>query len=235
MKLLAVETSSNACSVALQIDDTIMQQHVVEARAHTRLLVPMITSLLGEARLEANELDALVLGNGPGSFIGMRIGASVVQGLAYSSGLKIIPVSSLAAIAADVFAHHQTSHVAVAQDARMSEVYLGCFVRGDDELPVLLAKEKIHKIQKIDALCAAGDIQWYTAGAAWQRYPELAARQKAQLINDAQTRVIEFPRARYLLGLAAAKLLAGEAIAPEELQPAYLRTQVATPPQPVSG
>ena len=103
MKLLAIETSSLACSVALQVDEDIQERHVVEAKAHTRILLPMINTLLGDAGLIVSDLDALVLGNGPGSFIGMRIGASVAQGLAFAAGLNIIPISSLAAVAAEVF------------------------------------------------------------------------------------------------------------------------------------
>lgn len=231
MKLLAVETSSNACSVALQTDETIRDRHVVEAKAHTRLLLPMIIALLDAAGLKASELDALVLGNGPGSFIGMRIGASVVQGLAFSAGLKIIPVSSLAAVAADVFAGHRASHVAVAQDARMHEVYLGCFARVAADLPALLGVEEIQGMHAIDALHRESDIQWFSAGAGWQRYPELAAAQNTALTPVPDS---DFPRARHLLGLAAAKFVAGEAIPPEDLQPAYLRKQVATPPQPAT-
>ena len=86
--LLAIDTSSNACSVALQSGDDIAEKHVVEARAHTKILLPMITDLFQETGIMAAELDAVVLGNGPGSFIGMRIGASVAQGIAYGAGLK---------------------------------------------------------------------------------------------------------------------------------------------------
>ena len=84
MKLLAIETSSTACSVALQIEDVISERHVEEPKAHTRILLPMITGLLDQQRMNVADLDALVLGNGPGSFIGMRIGAWVVQGLAFA-------------------------------------------------------------------------------------------------------------------------------------------------------
>ena len=136
MKLLAIETSSLACSVALQVDEDIQEKHVVEAKAHTRILLPMINTLLGDAGLIVSDLDALVLGNGPGSFIGMRIGASVAQGLAFAAGLNIIPVSSLAAVAAEVFLGHDETHVAIAQDARMNQIYLGCFERDEAGLPV---------------------------------------------------------------------------------------------------
>ena len=131
MNLLAIDTSSVACSVALQHEGKVSERHEEQAREHTRLLVPMIRELLQESSVELTDLDAIVLGNGPGSFIGMRIAASVAQGLAFGSGLNIVPVSSLAAIAAQVFREHDADEVVVTQDAHMSEVYLGIFRRGD--------------------------------------------------------------------------------------------------------
>ena len=103
MKLLALDTSSIACSVALGYGDQVWARHEEQPREHTRLLVPMIHGVLEEAGVQLQDLDAIVLGNGPGSFIGMRIAASVAQGLAHGSGLGIVPVSSLACVAAAVF------------------------------------------------------------------------------------------------------------------------------------
>ena len=100
MKLLALDTSSLACSVALEVDGTVIDRHEEQARAHTRLIMPMIRDQLEETSIRPEDLDAIVLGNGPGSFIGMRIAASVAQGLAHGAGLGIVPVSSLAAVAA---------------------------------------------------------------------------------------------------------------------------------------
>ena len=94
MNLLGIDTSSLACSVALQHGDDIIERHEEQAREHTRLLVPMIRAVLEEAGLSTAGLDAIVLGNGPGSFIGMRIAASVAQGLAHGAGIAIVPVSS---------------------------------------------------------------------------------------------------------------------------------------------
>ena len=94
MRLLAIETSSEACSVALQDGEVIREQHRIEPREHTRILLPMIRQLLDESGLVAKDLDAVVLGNGPGSFIGMRISASVAQGLCFGAGLPLVPVSS---------------------------------------------------------------------------------------------------------------------------------------------
>lgn len=226
MKLLAVETSSIACSVALQVGEEMQQRHVVEAKAHTRILLPMIRTLLGEANLQVGDLDALVVGNGPGSFIGMRIGASVVQGLAFAAGLNIIPISSLAAIAAEVFRNHDGTHVAVTQDARMTQVYLGCFVRGDADLPVPLGKECIHDVNDIGMLEGYRDVPWLAAGAGWQQYPSLIASQNAEVTAVPD---ILLPRASHLLGIAHHLYDSGQSIPPEQLQPAYLRDQVAVP------
>ncbi len=135
MNLLAIDTSSPACSVALQAGGDVSDRHEERDREHTRLLTPMIRDLLAEAGLSMPQLDAIVLGNGPGSFIGMRIAASVAQGLAHGAGIDIVPVSSLAAVAAEVFSASDADEVIVAQDAHMNEVYLGAFRRGADNLP----------------------------------------------------------------------------------------------------
>ena len=227
MKLLAIETSSLACSVALQVDEDIQEKHVVEAKAHTRILLPMINTLLGDAGLIVSDLDALVLGNGPGSFIGMRIGASVAQGLAFAAGLNIIPISSLAAVAAEVFLGHDETHVAIAQDARMNQIYLGCFERDEAGLPVPVGAERIHDLVKIATLAEYHNVSWLAAGAAWQRHPSLAALQD---VDITQVPDIVLPRAAHLMGMAKKAFKSGRSIAPELLQPAYLRDEVAVPP-----
>ena len=102
LKLLGIDTSSIACSVALSDGESIFERHVEQPRKHTELVLPMIKEVLSESKSELADLDAIVLGNGPGSFIGMRIAASVSQGLAHGTSLDIIPVSSLSAVAAEV-------------------------------------------------------------------------------------------------------------------------------------
>jgi tRNA threonylcarbamoyladenosine biosynthesis protein TsaB len=228
MKLLAIETSSLACSVALQVGEGIQEQHVVEAKAHTRILLPMIKTLLGDAGLNVSDLDALVIGNGPGSFIGMRIGASVVQGLAFAAGVNIIPVSSLAAVAAEVFLKHDETHVAVTQDARVNQVYLGCFVRNEAGLPVPVGVERIHDIRRIASLSDHRNVAWLAAGEGWRKYPSLASMQSVELTELPD---ILLPRAIHLLGIARDLFESGRSIPPEQLQPAYLRDEVAVPPK----
>jgi tRNA threonylcarbamoyladenosine biosynthesis protein TsaB len=223
MKLLAIDTSSDACSVALQVGENISEKHVVEPRAHTRILVPMIDELLRGAGIELAELDALVLGNGPGSFIGMRIGASVAQGICYGAGLKIIPVSSLAAIAAEAIEAHGVDQVLVAQDARMHEVYLGRYQSDADGLPLASGDEEIRGIGIFDDL---GD-NYVAAGGAWQKFPELLDVNRAWISRFVD---VEVPRARHLLRSGASSLENGGSIAPDALRPSYIRVKVAESP-----
>ena len=229
MKLLAIDTSSLACSVALQIDDDVFERHEERAREHTRLLTPMIRDVLAEGGCALPELDGIVLGNGPGSFIGMRIAASVAQGLAHGAGLLIVPVSSLAAIAAQVFAETEARQVVVAQDAHMNEVYLGGYLRGDADLPEPMFDERLHghmPIAELDRNGASGRI---AAGAGWQRYPELTSLNEQQFEHFSD---ILHPRARFLLAIGAAALRLGHSVDPEDLVPAYLRHKVAEKPAP---
>jgi tRNA threonylcarbamoyladenosine biosynthesis protein TsaB len=227
MKLLALDTSSIACSVALQIDEVVTERHEEQAREHTRLLLPMIRSLMEASKIELNELDAIVLGNGPGSFIGMRIAASVAQGLAHGSGLNIVPVSSLAAVAAQVFAEADATEVVVTQDAHMNEVYLGCFQRGGDGLPDAVFPERLQAQESIAEITERIDGERFSAGAGWLRYPEILKKNRSYI--DQQSDLL-YPRARSLLALGSSQLAAAKFVAPAALEPAYLRQKVATKP-----
>ena len=204
MKLLALDTSSVACSVALEIDGEIMERHEEQAREHTRLLMPMLRDVFAEAALTPAELDAVVLGNGPGSFIGMRIAASVAQGLAFGSGLRI-------------------GEVVVAQDAHMNEVYLGLFGRGDAGLPYALAPERLHDQGEIGELRDEPG-RFVAAGFGWQRYPALMDANRDCL---AGTSSALYPAARYLLPEGRRLHDTGGAIEPQDVVPAYLRQTVA--------
>lgn len=227
MKLLALDTSSDACSVALQIGDDIAEQHTVRGKEHTAVLIPMIRRLLDEAQIRSRDLDAIVLGNGPGSFTGMRIAASVAQGLAFGSGLRLVPVSSMAAIAAEVMQTHPASGVVVAQDARMNEVYLGIYRNDGSGLPLAVSGEALQPIGKLETLAALPVPRCFAAGRAWRKYPALWESNRAGIYRLLD---LHYPRARHLLGLGARAWQAGEAIEPDTLAPAYIRTKVAAPP-----
>jgi len=228
MKLLALDTSSLACSVALQIDDEVFDRYEEQAREHTRLLVPMIQEVLGQGGVTLPDLDAIVLGNGPGSFIGMRIAASVAKGLAFGAGLRIVPVSSLLAVAAEVMTVDGATHVAVCQDAHVNEVYLGLYERDDGGLPVALGAERLHGQGQIGELQSAPG-RFTSAGFGWQRYPELMEANRDFL---AAMSTVLLPVARFLLPSGRALLKSGATVEPQDLVPAYLRQTVAQRPAP---
>ena len=230
MKLLALDTSSLACSVALQVGDDIVEQYEEQPREHTRLLLPMVRSILEQSGVGLNDLDAIILGNGPGSFIGMRIAASVAQGLAHGAGLNIVPVSSMAAVAAEVLVESEADIVLVSQDAHMNEVYLGGYERDQNGLPAEIFPERLQGQDAIVELSKDSNKRRVAAGSGWQRYPALLEKNRAGF--DAVSECLN-PRARFLLGLGAQDLKAGLSVVPAEITPAYLRQKVAEKPAPM--
>ena len=223
MKLLALDTSTHACTVGAMAGTQTAIRHEERPREHTRILVPMIRETLAEVGLDAGDLEAVVLGNGPGSFIGMRIAASVAQGLAWGNGIGVVPVSSLAAVAAA--AGGSGDVVAVAQDAHMNEVYLGLYRIDDGGTPAELASERLQPLAAIAEL--AGHSAVIAAGAGWQRYPALFDANRGHFAAEP---AVLYPHARELLTLGARALAAADAIDPAELEPAYLRAKVAATP-----
>ncbi len=230
MKLLALDTSSLACSVALQLDGKLIWRHEEKAREHTRLLVPMIEDVLREGDIAPADLDAVVLGNGPGSFIGMRIATSVAQGLAHGIGIPIAPVSSMLAVAAAVMQMEESEAVAVCQDAHMDEVYLGLYAAGDGRQPRLLGAERLHDQSVISELELEPG-RFTAAGFGWQRYPRLLETNRPWLRAAS---AVSHPSARYLLPAGLAMVESGTTVNPQDVVPAYLRQTVAQPPRPGS-
>jgi tRNA threonylcarbamoyladenosine biosynthesis protein TsaB len=207
--LLAIDTSSVACSVALHIGTSAFERHEEKAREHTRILTPMIREVLMEGDVELADLDAIVLGNGHGA------------------GLNIVPVSSLAAVAAQAFAETDANSVIVAQDAHMNQVYLCAYCRGDANIPDPVFPERLHgqvPVAELESADARGRI---AAGFGWRRYPKLAAANEALIESHSE---ILHPRARYLLPLGAIALQNGEHVDPKDIVPAYLRHKVAEIP-----
>lgn len=232
MNLLAIDTSSIACSVALRFDGNVTERHEEKAKEHTRLLTPMIRDLLATADVKLQYLDAIVLGNGPGSFIGMRIAASVAQGLAHGASLKIVPVSSLAAVAVQAFAESDAAEVVVAQDAHMNEVYLGAYTSCENRIPEPMFAERLHAQSPIEELDLRAASNRVAAGYGWQRYPGLA-RINAELIGHFSD--VLYPRAVHLLPLGDFGLRQNGGIEPQDLMPAYLRSKVAEKPAPAKS
>jgi tRNA threonylcarbamoyladenosine biosynthesis protein TsaB len=223
MKLLAIDTSGEDCSAALLIGMVVSQRLVREPRRHGALILEMMQGLLDEAGLVLGGLDALAFARGPGSFTGVRIAASVVQGAAFGAGLPVVPVSTLGALAQGQRRQSGCEACLAALDARMGELYWGAFHLGAGGLMIPAGDEQVAPPERV-AVPAAGS--WHAAGSGWAVHGEtLRRRLGGRLASVAPDAFIE---ARDVAVLAAAELVAGRTLSPELAQPRYLRDQVTT-------
>ena len=221
--LLALDTATEACSVALLHNGQVFSRYAVIPRLHAQSILPMISEVLAEAGVAKTDLQAIAFGRGPGAFTGLRIAVGVVQGLAFALELPVLSVSNLAAIAQRAYREQGAKQIAVAIDARMDEVYWGCYAVVDGEVR-LQGMEAVLPPERAQ-LPPTAQGEWFAAGTGWQAYAERLAvpvcGSDGQLLPDAQE----------VLTLARAMWLRGEAITAQEAQPVYLRDQVATPKQ----
>ena len=219
MKILALDTSSTACSAALMVDDVIFSHHEIAPMQQAQRILTVIEELLLSANSKINQLDAIAFGCGPGSFTGIRIAVSVAQGLAYAAGLPVIAVSSLAALAQSAYDDLGWKHLLVGVDARINEVYWGAYQVGLDELVCSAGKEVVCSPQQITLPNMIDP--WCGVGNAWDVYRDRLPFQPQQV--DAS----RLPTALAVLKLAQAKYLKKEWVSAMEAAPVYLRDQVA--------
>jgi len=218
--LLALDTATEACSVALLHDGKVLTHYEVIPRLHAQKLLPMIKQLLSEAGIGLSALDAIAFGRGPGAFTGVRIAIGVVQGLAFGLDRPVLPVSNLAVLAQRAFREHGVSQVAAAIDARMDEVYWGCYRETVGEMRRVGEEAVMPPERAALPVDASGD--WFGAGTGWgyaERIPAKVAGQDASML----------PHAQDLLTLGVFAWDRGEAIVADDAQPVYLRDKVATP------
>jgi tRNA threonylcarbamoyladenosine biosynthesis protein TsaB len=216
MKLLAIDTATERCSVALLIDERVIERATETPRGHADLVLPMVNDVLAEGGLTLRQLDGLGYGRGPGAFTGVRIAVGVAQGLAYGAQLATIGISNLAAVAQQFAV--AGARILVCMDARMNEVYWGRFEATPDGLVQSMVDERVDRPEAVDP----GDATVF-AGTGFAAYPQLAAGRTGVAIHPAA-----LPHAREIARLAAAELRAGRGQPPERAQPVYLRDQVAT-------
>ena len=221
MKLLAFETATEACSVALYIDGEIRERFEIAPKQHTQLALPWAEQLLAEAGIKKSQLDAIAVGIGPGAFTGVRLAVALVQGIALALDKPVVPISSLAALAMQA-ADLKTEKILAAIDARMGEIYCAQFQLNADKLVDVISEEIViapeaYRVESDSSIVGVGT--------------GFAANNKA-LQNNLKSRLIAcradaLPHASDIIKLAVRDYLLGKIIAPDNLEPAYLRNKVA--------
>ncbi len=231
MKILAIDTATEACSVAIYIasvpeNDPSNEQALIDSifeicpQQHSQQILPMIDQLLTRNNISVTDLDAIAYGRGPGSFTGVRIAASTVQGLALGANLPVIQVSTLAAMAQQNFAQHGAYESLVLIDARMQEVYLGHYSINngiaEQQLPeaVVSPQQAFEYLSQLSAQCMG-------AGTGFEAYAELFSKKlKGRAIK------VEYPNAAYMLPEAIHEYKQGKYIPVEQIEPVYVRDTV---------
>ncbi|MCH2263716.1 MAG: tRNA (adenosine(37)-N6)-threonylcarbamoyltransferase complex dimerization subunit type 1 TsaB [SAR86 cluster bacterium] len=209
--ILAIETSSDACSLALSKGKEIVSFHELMPQQHTEKLLGLLQQLMDDLKATYQDLDVIAAGCGPGSFTGTRLACSVAQGLAYSLGISTIPVSSLQVIAQGINREFHSSEVNVLVNAHMGQVYLGNFVFTEEELKS--ASEKVLKVEEFSDLDLSPTSVFVGDGC------ELITKQLEELGATIYTR---YPNAQDLLSEAQKKFSEGATVDPKDLVPVYL-------------
>jgi len=221
MKLLAIDTSTEACSAALWLDGELRERYELTGRDHTQKLMPQVASLMAECGVSYQQLDGIVCGHGPGSFAGVRIGVGYVKGLGLALDRPVLGVSSLAMLALRAAREHKVTQVLSAIDARMNEIYFGAFEVIDGKLREL-APEVVVPPAAVPAMPAG---TWLAAGTGWGPYREvLTTAVNVELLHVLPEAL---PHAGDALLLAQSEFAAGRAINADVLTPVYLRNKVA--------
>ncbi|MEI6895665.1 MAG: tRNA (adenosine(37)-N6)-threonylcarbamoyltransferase complex dimerization subunit type 1 TsaB [Colwellia sp.] len=232
MNYLALDASTEACSVALQANGKFFSRFELCPQSHSLHLLPMVDKVLHEANIKLSELDGLIFGQGPGSFTGVRIGVGVAQGLAFSANLPVVGVSSLQAMAQLAYNEQGEKRVIAAIDARMTEVYNGYFVLDDNNIMQALQAEAVTPPEQLaQHLSPVVTEPFYAVGTGWDAYSEklsekLAEPLSALRINKGSPDIL-FPSAAAMLAIGKVKLAQGQGVSAEHAQPVYVRDTIS--------
>jgi len=226
MKLIAIETATEACSVALWIDGDVRERFEIAPRRHAELVLPWADALLAEAGIAKSQLDAIAVGRGPGAFTGVRLAIALAQGIALALDRPVVAVSTLAALAMRA-EPKQAGRILAAVDARMGEIYLGAFARDADarDGEGLVVPIESEQLVRPDAVPPRIDGDWIGVGTGFDA--DNGALMRALGGSLAQVDATALPHAADIVRLAARAFANGEAVAPERIEPAYLRDKVA--------
>ncbi len=232
MKFLALDTASAQCSVALVMGDAVIVREVATARDHAQLILPMIDEVLAEGGTTLRQLQGIAFGRGPGSFTGVRVAASVTQGLAAGADLPVLPVSDLRALAMQALRRIRAGNpgegeaagcVLACMDARMGEVYWAAYAVAAG-VPGSLTAEQVTAPAELLADCPRPCAA--AAGLGLSAWPQIA--ESLQLKGEQVLAAAE-PHARDVASLARFDLLHGSIwLDAANAQPVYVRNQVAT-------
>jgi len=181
--VLAIDTATEACSAALHCGGAVRRRFEIAPRRHNTLIFEMCESLFEETGAGLGDLDAIVFGRGPGAFTGVRIAASFAQGVGYGRGLPVVPVSDLRAVAQAAMERHNAASALVTMDARMGEVYYGCFRRGEDGLAAPAGDEGVAPPEQVPV--AAG-FRGICAGSAWRVHRDALNKALGNALEKAQ-------------------------------------------------
>lgn len=220
MNILAIDTATEACSVALWNGHEVLARFENAGRSHTERLMPMVEALMADSGMSFAQMDGIACGVGPGSFAGVRIGVGFVKGLALARDLPVVGVSSLAMLAQREIGQGAAQALAVI-DARMSEVYFGAYGKDAQGLAVAVMPETV---------CAPAALPhppagvWAAAGTGWGTYPDMLKEANIEL---KLVRGDALPAATEALTLARPLFESGKAGSADLLTPVYLRNKVA--------
>jgi len=238
--ILSIESATPHCSIALSYTNEnneiadIMTRSVDHAQQHSLYILPLIAELLADAQITKKNLAAVALGNGPGSFTGVRLALSIAQGLCFGLDLPCIPVSTLAVLgyAAKQEAQQRGIHrIMPVMDARMEEVYLGMYQLENNELSSLIKDKVANPGDVMSVLMEIGDktTPFIAIGNGWELYQKELI--KALAVEPAYIMPTEVPQAYYLAQLAHIAFEKGQWCKPEDCRPSYCRNNVVlTPP-----
>lgn len=221
MKIIAIETSTEACSAALYIDGKVHEHYRLAPREHTELILSMIDTLLADAGIVQAQLDAVAFGRGPGAFTGVRIGTSVAQGIAFALDIPALPVSTLATMAHGVWREFGCRRIISAIDARMGEIYCGTFIVSGSGVVQTAADEQV--IAPGNAPIPEGE-GWLGVGSGWQTYGELLQGHFGDVLTESIAD--RYPHAHDVALIGAEMMKRGDSVRAEYAVPLYLRDQV---------
>lgn len=227
--ILALDTSTTACSVALSADGQVDEDFAVAPQDHTKRLLPMVDRLLSRHQLSLRDLDAIAFTQGPGSFTGLRICVGIVQGLAFGAGLPVIPVSTLETMAATAqrsLGLEPRTLLVPALDARMAEVYWGLYAASPaHERPECLVADGVNSPHDLIAALKGQAIDAQEVHVFGSASPLLDQAELAAL--GVQTHPEVYPHAQDLARIAERLLRVGETQSALEARPAYVRNEVS--------